>query len=110
MILIASKYIVPKGYIGITLYPFIIVRERQLMQHPVLLNHERIHLRQQAELLILPFYVWYVIEYLIRLLMYRNRKQAYRNIGFEREAYANESNPGYLKHRQFWNFLKFINT
>jgi len=110
MILIASKYIVPKGYIGITLYPFIIVRERQLMQHPVLLNHERIHLRQQVELLILPFYVWYVAEYFIRLLMYRNRKQAYRNISFEREAYANESNADYLEHRIFWNFLKFINT
>jgi len=110
MILIASKYLVPKGYIGITLFPFIIVRERELMQHPVLLNHEHIHLRQQAELLILPFYVWYVIEYLTRLLMYRNRKQAYRNISFEREAYANENNPDYLKHRTFWNFLKFINT
>ena len=110
MILIASKYLVPKGYIGITLFPFIIVRERQLMDHPVLLNHERIHLRQQAELLILPFYIWYVIEYLIRLSMYRNRKQAYRNISFEREAYTNENNTDYLRHRTIWNFLKFINT
>jgi len=108
MILIASKYLVPKGYIGITLYPFIIVRERQLMQHPVLLNHERIHLRQQAELLILPFYIWYVTEYLIRLSMYRSRKQAYRNISFEREAYANESNAGYIIHRPFWNFIKYL--
>jgi len=110
MILITSKYLVPKGYIGITLFPFIIVRERQLINQPVLLNHERIHLRQQAEMLVLPFYIWYVTEYFIRLLRYRNKKQAYKNISFEREAYANEGNAGYLKHRPFWNFLKFMNT
>jgi len=110
MILIASKYLVPKGYIGITLYPFIIVRERRLMQHTVLLNHERIHLRQQAEMLILPFYIWYVTEYIIRLLMYRNQTQAYKNISFERETYANENNLDYLKHRPFWNFLRYISN
>ena len=108
MIVIASKYLVPKGYIGITLYPFIIVRSKQLMQHPPLLNHECIHLGQQAELLILPFYIWYVVEYLIRLLYYKNRKLAYRNISFEREAYANESNPGYNSTRRFWNFIGYI--
>jgi len=108
MILIASKYLVPKGYIGITLYPFIIVRERRLINHPVLLNHERIHLRQQAELLILPFYIWYVTEYFVRLLRYKDKKKAYRNISFEREAYANEKNIGYLGQRSFWEFLKYI--
>jgi len=110
MIYIASKYLVPKGYIGITLYPFIIVRDKQLLQHPLLLNHERIHLRQQAELLILPFYIWYMAEYLIRLVMYKNKKQAYRNISFEREAYANEGNARYLKHRPVWGFLKFVSV
>jgi len=108
MIVIASKYLVPKGYIGITLYPFIIVRESKLAAHPVLLNHERIHLCQQLELLVLPFYVWYVAEYFIRLLHYKNKKQAYLNISFEREAYANEGNPAYTKTRKFWNFIKYI--
>lgn len=108
MIVIASKYLVPKGYIGITLFPFIFVREAKLMQHLLLLNHERIHLRQQAELLIIPFYIWYVVEYLIRLLHYKNKKQAYRNISFEREAYTNEGNPDYSKTRKFWNFIKYL--
>jgi len=80
------------------------------MSHPLLLNHERIHLRQQAELLILPFYIWYVFEYLIKLMQYKDKKQAYRNVSFEREAYANEANPDYLKNRKFWAFLKFLNT
>lgn len=80
------------------------------MSHPLLLNHERIHLRQQAELLILPFYIWYVLEYFIRLVRYKDKKRAYRNISFEREAYANEANPDYSKNRKFWAFLKFLNT
>nr|DAU35071.1 MAG TPA: hypothetical protein [Caudoviricetes sp.] len=33
------------------------------------------------------FYLWYIIEYLIRLIMYRDTKLAYKNISFEREAY-----------------------
>jgi len=73
-----------------------------------LINHERIHLRQQAELLIIPFYIWYVIEYFILLLVYRNKKQAYHNISFEREAYNNEHNLNYPKNRTFWEFLKFL--
>jgi hypothetical protein len=108
MILIASKYLVPKGYIGITLFPFIIVRDRELIDHPLLLNHERIHLRQQAEMLIVPFYIWYITEYFIRLLHYKDRHKAYRNISFEREAYSKEGLPDFLKTRPFWNFLKFI--
>lgn len=80
------------------------------MDHPLLLNHERIHLRQQAELLILPFYVWYVLEYFFRLSTHRNKNEAYRNISFEREAYANEHNPDYIKHRKLWGFLKYLNV
>nr|WP_322624021.1 hypothetical protein [uncultured Flavobacterium sp.] len=108
MILIASKYLVPKGYIGIALFPFVFVRDKALGTHPVFLNHERIHLRQQAELLILPFYIWYVTEYVVRRLHYPSQKEAYRNISFEREAYANESNMEYLKQRQFWSFLRYL--
>lgn len=44
-----------------------------------------------VSLILIPvmlFYVWYVIEYIIRLLLYRNHYRAYRNIVFEREAVA----------------------
>jgi len=72
------------------------------------MNHERIHLRQQLELLILPFYVWYFVEYLFRLVQFKDRKMAYRNISFEREAYENEKDLGYLKGRSFWRFLRYL--
>ena len=51
------------------------------------------------------FYVWYVLEWLIRLFM---RGNAYRNISFEREAYANEANPEYLKNMKWGSWLKYL--
>nr|WP_298237926.1 hypothetical protein [uncultured Algibacter sp.] len=107
MILI-SKYLIPKGYNGLTLFPFVLLRSKRLKQNSVLLNHERIHLRQQIELLVLPFYLIYVFEFIFRIIQFKNWNTAYRNISFERESYANECNLEYLKHRKFWSFLKYI--
>jgi hypothetical protein len=91
------------------IFPFIFVGDKNDI-NPIFLNHERIHLRQQLELLILPFYLWYVLEYLYRRIQYKNHPLAYRNISFEREAYANERNPNYLPHRSFWRFTKHLRT
>lgn len=107
MILIAKRYLVPKGYTGITIYPFVFLRDKVDAENKVLLNHERIHLRQQIELAIIFFFLIYAIEYFIGLVKYRNHHLAYRNIIFEREAYANEKDLNYLKQRSFWRFLKF---
>lgn len=88
------------------LFPFILVRQ----PNPglTLLNHERIHLRQQAELGVLPFYLWYIIEYAIRWFQYRHRYTAYRNISFEREAFAHDQDLAYLNSRRFWAFWRFV--
>lgn len=93
---------------GITLFPFIFIEKKELRWNKVLINHEKIHLRQQLEMLIIPFYIWYITEYFLKYLKYRNPQLAYRNISFEREAYENDSNLYFLKTRKFWNFLKFI--
>ncbi len=106
MILI-SKYIVPKSYIGITIFPFIFLKHRVLKGSTKLINHEKIHLRQQIELLVVPFFIIYTIEFLFRLIQYRNWNIAYRNISFEREAYTNEKDLNYLKLRPFWNFINY---
>ena len=108
MFLIVSKYLIPKGYRGLTLFPFVIIRDFLDRENKVLLNHEKIHIRQQIELLILPFFLLYFLEYLFRLIQYRNKSTAYRNISFEREAYANERNLDYLKTRPFWKFKNYI--
>ncbi|AFK03908.1 hypothetical protein Emtol_2773 [Emticicia oligotrophica DSM 17448] len=91
---------------GITLFPFIIVRSKKPSK--VLINHEMIHIRQQLELLILPFYIWYVGEWLFHYFRCRKFWQAYRKISFECEAYDNEEDFEYLQKRRFWNFLKYF--
>ncbi|HLA55895.1 MAG TPA: hypothetical protein VK623_07325 [Flavobacterium sp.] len=108
MFVIVSRYLIPKGYGGITIFPFVILRTKEHKADAAYVNHEKIHVRQQLELLVLPFFIWYFFEYLVRLIQYKNRKIAYENISFEREAYANEKNIGYLKSRRIWSFLKWI--
>ncbi len=106
MILI-SKYLIPKGYTGLTIFPFVFLKDRSFKGDAILVNHEKIHLRQQLELLILPFYILYSLEFFVRLIQYKNWYLAYKNLSFEREAYYNEANTNYLKKRRFWQFLRY---
>ena len=91
-----------------TLWPFVVLKHPSQKEDAVFLNHERIHLRQQAELLLVFFYLWYGIEFLFRLFQYKNRHTAYRNISFEREAYHFEGDLKYLKNRKAYAFFKFM--
>ena len=108
MILIVFKYLTPRGFRGLTFFPFVFMRDREDKLNKVFINHEKIHIRQQLELLVLPFFVWYIVEYLFRLVQYKDRKRAYYNISFEREAYAKENDFSYLKKRSFWIFLNYL--
>lgn len=108
MFLITTKYLIPKGYRGLALFPFVLVKYSVDKENAVFINHERIHLRQQIEMLIFPFLIWYTIEFIVRFIQFRTIDLAYRNISFEREAYANEKRIDYLKKRSFWRFLKYI--
>lgn len=108
MILIVFKYLTPRGFRGLTFYPFVFLADKDDKLNEVFINHEKIHIRQQLELLIVPFYLWYFTEYLIRFFQFRDRKKAYYAISFEREAYANEKDLEYLKSRPFWRFLRYF--
>nr|WP_315196282.1 hypothetical protein [uncultured Flavobacterium sp.] len=79
-------------------------------ENKILVNHEKIHIKQQMELFVLPFFLWYFVEYAVRLLQYKNANLAYRNISFEREAYDNELDLEYLETRRFFCFLKYLHT
>ena len=72
------------------------------------INHERIPTAQQRELLFVPFYILYVIEWLVRLVQFRNRHDAYMNISFEREAYANGDNLDYLPNRKLFAWRHYL--
>ncbi|HEY9561897.1 MAG TPA: hypothetical protein VIR29_14030 [Anseongella sp.] len=93
---------------AIVLFPFIILRSRALADNQQLIRHEKVHLRQQAEMLVIFFYIWYLLEYLLRRLGGRSHMGAYLRISFECEARAHETNPGYLPERKFWAFLRWL--
>ena len=108
MILLVVRFFTNKRYKGITIYPFVIVTQEEDGRNAVLLNHERIHIRQQLEMLVFPFFVWYFLEFFIRLILYRNWKKAYYNISFEKEAYLHDDNAEYLENRKLYSFFIYI--
>lgn len=105
--MIYANWMIRKGYVGFAFWPFIFLRNRTTASESTM-NHERIHLRQQREMLVIPFYIWYFIEYLLRRFQYSSWKEAYFNISFEREAFSNESNLVYLEKRKFWAWTKWL--
>lgn len=107
MFIIISKYLLPKSILGLTIFPFIILKNKKDRYNKILLNHEKIHIKQQIELFVLPFYLLYLLDFIIQYLKYKNIYRAYRNIIFEKEAYANESNLNYLSTRKLFGFMKF---
>ncbi|GGC01298.1 hypothetical protein [Dyadobacter sediminis] len=91
---------------GMAIFPFIFLRRKAPSRF--LINHEQIHLRQQLEMGIVLFYIWYLAEYLIRLVQHRKHYLAYLHISFEREAYQHQADLEYLKKRSFWAFRKYL--
>lgn len=95
--------IYPFKYLGrfsaITLSPLGVFIKPDMLTNKALINHEKIHWEQQKEMLILPFYLWYVIEWMFK---------GYRQISFEREAYENDANPDYLKTRKRWQWVRYL--
>ena len=108
MIIICQKPLKRLKINGIALFPFIFIRKPEDKQNNILINHEKIHLRQQIELLVIFFYIFYVLEYYYWLFKLKNKDLAYRRISFEREAYANEADLAYLSKRRLWGFRKYL--
>ena len=92
------EFILRMNIRAIAIFPFIFLRS-DANPDETLINHERIHLRQQLEMLIIPFYIWYLIEFYTK---------GYFNISFEKEAYKNENNLNYLKQRKMFSFVKYL--
>ena len=94
---------------AITIFPFIIFSDKG---NVVTLNHERIHIRQQLELLVVGFYFLYVLFWIIGLI--KNIKNpdrfnlAYNYIPFEKEAYAHEREFIYILNRKPYSWIKYI--
>lgn len=72
------------------------------------LNHENIHAKQQKEMFYILFYIFYLIEYAVKIVLYLNMNKAYRNISFERESYTNEKDLNYTEKRKFCKWIKYL--
>jgi len=97
-----------KGFSAMNLFGLILARKEYEPLSEQTLRHEAIHTVQMKELLYVFFYVWYIVEWLIKLFKYG--KKAYQHIGFEREAYAYDRDKDYLKQRKHYLWFKFINS
>ncbi|WP_208646877.1 hypothetical protein [Pedobacter jejuensis] len=93
---------------GMAIFPFILLKNKDYKGDAQIINHERIHLRQQLELLILPFYILYFFNYFFNLIKYKNHYLAYRKIIFEQEAYDNENDLNYLKSGSWFRWLSYF--
>lgn len=104
MKIIENKIIPFPGYKAINLFGILFVREGAKISEQDL-NHESIHTAQMKEMLYIFFYIWYIVEWIIRLF---KKDNAYRNISFEQEAYNNENNLEYLNNRKHYGWFKYL--
>ena len=82
---------------AMAMWPFILVRKGRRWNSYVE-RHERIHLAQQKELLLVGFYILYAVMWL-----FRGDDNA-----FEREAYHGQWEEDYLQTRKHLAWLNYI--
>lgn len=97
-----------KTAIAITVFPFIFVRSKEDVSS-WLIMHERIHIQQQMELMLVGALVLYILEtfyakFILRLSSY----EAYLYFSLEQEAYRNQNDPNYLKNRKLFTVLRYV--
>jgi hypothetical protein len=93
---------------GMALFPFILVKYPQDLTNARLIRHEYIHIWQQIELLIIPFYLLYLLNYFWNRIKGLGHHEAYLNIYFEKEAFMNDDDEEYLLKRRLWSSFKYI--
>ena len=90
---------------GFTLFPFVVI-SKDYKDNKELLNHERIHLEQQKELLVVGFFILYYLNIFLLFLKYWDTQKAYKECIFEKEAYDNAANPEYINTRKWYACFK----
>lgn len=98
MKIIYNSLIPFKGFSAINLFGVVFARNEYKELSQRILNHEAIHTAQMREMAYVFFYIWYLVEWLIKLFRYG--RKAYDNISFEREAYTYQFDYSYLKKRK----------
>ena len=94
-----------KGFTAINLFGILFVRQGVFISEQ-LLNHEQIHTAQMKEMLYVFFYLWYAIEWFLKLCWYG--KDSYFYVSFEQEAFCNEKDKDYLKQRRLFAWTRYL--
>lgn len=94
------------GFVAINLFGILFARKIYDPLSKFTVNHEAIHTHQMKELGYIFFYILYLIEWVCKIFYYGNLHKAYRNISFEKEAYANDKNLNYLNTRKHYSQWK----
>ncbi len=120
--IVKNNILPPKGYNAIAIFPFIFIR-KDVKITDRLINHEKIHLKQESVLILISMYVlvpiilylsltWWLlllsystfyILYSIFYLIY-----GYKNNPFEKEAYENDDNLNYLDGINLFAWFKYL--
>jgi len=101
------SFLLKDQIVAITLAPFgVYFKNLEYLKNSHVIVHESIHWKQQLEMGILLFYIWYGLEWLIKLIFYG--REAYYRISFEVEAYYNDEDEKYLSKRKHYAWLKYI--
>lgn len=105
--IIHNRFIPFRKFDAVNILGIIFVR-RGVKLDDTMINHERIHTSQQREMLYVFFFLWYIIEWLVRLAIYRSAMKAYRAISFEQEAYHHMRNLTYLSRRKHFAWRRYL--
>ena len=127
MKVIYNRFIPPKGFYAITVIKWIFVRDKYKYLdgssiYNKMINHESIHEQQILDLTpetfpswlrytigSICFYLLYGLEWLFKLIpCFIKKKNAYRSLCAEQEAYKNERNFNYIENRPKLFWLKKI--
>lgn len=116
----------------ITIGPFVLSKRTEDKITPTIRNHEFIHRSQWMEMTVVSmtiislcmilteisqwwallslvtFYIWYGVEYVIRLIICNDTDKAYKSVSFEREAYENEDNSDYQDEKEYFSWIKYL--
>ena len=110
MKIIYNKYFPFGTFWAINLFGVIFCRMDKGRLPESMINHEYIHSLQQREMLYVGFLIWYVVEFIVRLIKERNWMKAYYGISFEQEAYTFERDLRYREHRKRFGWWRFITS
>lgn len=106
-IIIYNKVLPFPGYRAINLFGIIFARGDESLSKRTI-THETIHTKQMLETLFLGFYIQYLLEFLIKLIICFNWDRAYRSISFEQEAYNFDDYAGWPSIRGSYSWCVYV--